>query len=109
MPRVLDPQLKRALAERLRYYNELGIYDFYRREIPGADLACLCNSDLNTASATPRNQPEQRELMTARSKAATALSVVEEDGFGGAGPKPESDVADPAQALRQIREDLGEC
>ena len=32
MPRMLDPQLKRALAERVRYYNELGIYDFYRRE-----------------------------------------------------------------------------
>ena len=30
--RVLDPQLKRALADRVRYYNELGIYDFYRRE-----------------------------------------------------------------------------
>ncbi len=29
---TLDPQLKRALADRIRYYNELGIYDFYRRE-----------------------------------------------------------------------------
>jgi uracil-DNA glycosylase family 4 len=28
----LTPQLKRALADRIRYYNELGIYDFYRRE-----------------------------------------------------------------------------
>ena len=25
----LDPQLKRALADRIRYYNELGIFDFY--------------------------------------------------------------------------------
>jgi uracil-DNA glycosylase len=32
MPATLDPQLKRALADRIRYYNELGIYDFYRRE-----------------------------------------------------------------------------
>ncbi len=32
MPTTLDPQLKRALADRIRYYNELGIYDFYRRE-----------------------------------------------------------------------------
>ncbi len=31
MASVLDPQLKRALAERIRFYNELGIYDFYRR------------------------------------------------------------------------------
>ncbi len=28
----LDPQLKRALSDRIRYYNELGIYDFYRRQ-----------------------------------------------------------------------------
>jgi uracil-DNA glycosylase len=28
----LDSQLKRALADRIRYYNELGIYDFYRRQ-----------------------------------------------------------------------------
>jgi DNA polymerase len=30
---VLNPELRRALAERIRYYNELGIYDFYRQEI----------------------------------------------------------------------------
>ena len=32
MSRTLDPQFRRALTERIRYYNELGIYDFYRRE-----------------------------------------------------------------------------
>src|SRR6266567_4762233 len=37
MSRTLDPQLRRALTERIRYYNELGIYDFYRRE-PNAEL-----------------------------------------------------------------------
>jgi uracil-DNA glycosylase len=37
MPRTIDPQLRRALTERIRYYNELGIYDFYRRE-PNAEL-----------------------------------------------------------------------
>ena len=34
MATTLDPRLRTcALAERIRYYNELGIYDFYRREI----------------------------------------------------------------------------
>jgi uracil-DNA glycosylase family 4 len=27
----IDPRLRTALAERIRFYNELGIYDFYRR------------------------------------------------------------------------------
>jgi uracil-DNA glycosylase len=35
MPPTLDPQLRRALTERIHYYNELGIYDFYRRETNG--------------------------------------------------------------------------
>ena len=33
MPQTLDPDLRRALADRVRYYNELGIYDFYRRDV----------------------------------------------------------------------------
>src|SRR6476660_982810 len=37
MSRTLDPQLRRALTERIRYYTELGIYDFYRRQ-PNAEL-----------------------------------------------------------------------
>ena len=32
MPIISNPDLRHALAERVRYYNELGIYDFYRRE-----------------------------------------------------------------------------
>jgi uracil-DNA glycosylase len=84
---VLDPHLSRALAERIRFYNELGIYDFYRHEV-----------------ATPESplQPEQREEMSLRSVA------VEEAGLFAA-PKPESRVADPAHALRLVREDLGDC
>jgi hypothetical protein len=33
MPRTLDPELRRALAARIRYYNEMGIYDFYRQPV----------------------------------------------------------------------------
>ncbi len=87
MPRTLDPQLRRALAERIRFYNDLGIYDFYRR-------------DISTLETEP--QPEQREEMPLRS-----VAVEEEDLF--AAPKPESGVTDPAKALRLVREDLGDC
>jgi uracil-DNA glycosylase len=87
MAGVLDPELKRALAERVRFYNELGIYDFYRRE----------NPDI---------QPELREEMTPRSKAAV---VVSEEQLSAASSKPESGVTDPVTALGLIREDLGDC
>jgi uracil-DNA glycosylase family 4 len=100
MPRVLDPQLKRALAERIRYYNELGIYDFYRRPATAGVLP----------DAVDEAQPEERELMTSRNTAAIAAVVTpEENIFEMANPKPESGVDDPARALRMIREDLGDC
>jgi uracil-DNA glycosylase family 4 len=105
MAGVLDPQLKRALAERLRYYNELGIYDFYRREPAVTDPSTMQDAELYES---PSIQPEQRDLMTPRSKATIAVPV-EENTFEVAIPKGESGVTDPVQALRLIREDLGDC
>jgi uracil-DNA glycosylase len=94
MPTALDPQLRRALAERIRYYRELGIYDFYRRQ-----------------TATPLESPaadlDPQEPMP-KPKAVAALSVKEgADLF--AVPRPEAGVSDPVRALRIIREDLGDC
>jgi len=40
--RSLDPQTKRALADRVAYYRELGIHDFYQREpadLPSVDAS----------------------------------------------------------------------
>ena len=105
MASVLDPEIRRALAERVRYYNELGIYDFYRREPAQANLDTF--QDAGTLE-NPAIQPEQRDLMTPRSKAAIA-EPVEENTFEVANLKPESGVTDPVQALRLIREDLGDC
>jgi uracil-DNA glycosylase len=101
MASVLDPEVKRALAERFRYYNELGIYDFYRREPAVANLDTLQDAAI---LENPTIQPEQRDLMTPRSKAAIA---VEENAFEVT--KPESGGTDPVQALKVIREDLGDC
>jgi DNA polymerase len=94
MPRTLDPQLKRILAERIRYYNELGIYDFYRR---------TAGEDQNFAETALEPQPELREEMPR----TVAMPTAEEDMFAPA--KPESGVSDPVKALRIIREDLGDC
>ena len=91
MPTTLDPQLKLALADRIRYYNELGIYDFYRREI------------------TVQIQPEEREPLP-RAKAAVVAPVVEDkEELLEISTKPEPAFVDPAQALRAIREDIGDC
>src|SRR5690348_16343270 len=98
MTRVLDPQLKHALADRIRFYNELGIYDFYRREISEAPEP-VAPSDLQIPT-------EQRDSMTPRAKAAVAVPA-DTELFEVA--KPESRAADPVKALKLIREDIGDC
>ena len=98
MPSTSEVELRRALAERIRYYNELGVYDFYRRE---PLHAYTDTTELNSVPA----QPELREEMSSRKSAV----AVEENIFVASAPKPEYGVGDPVQALRIIREDLGDC
>jgi uracil-DNA glycosylase family 4 len=98
MPHNLDPDLRRALAARIRYYNELGIYDFYRRQPALGQVE---------PSAI---QPESRGEMTPRKAAVVAATTaIEENMFEVIALKPEQKVSDPVDALRIIREDLGDC
>ena len=104
----LSPQLRRALAERLRYYNELGIYEFYRREAAPPAYAAAEDS----ATSLPTEvlvQPEQREEMPPRRTAVAVSAASEESMFDVLTPRPETDVTDPVKALQLIREDLGDC
>ena len=78
MPTNFTPDQKRALAARVNYYRDLGIYDLYRRE-----------SDVARA-------PAPAEGVTHAPDVAHTPSRVQD------GPD------DPAAALRIIREDLGE-
>jgi uracil-DNA glycosylase len=97
-----NPELRRALADRLRYYNELGIYDFYQRERQPNDASTAVDD-----SPASTLQPELREEMSPRK--ATAVAALEENIFEISTPKPEYSVTDPVAALKLIREDLGDC
>jgi len=92
MSTTLPPQLRSALAERVRFYRELGLYDFYRQPVS------------ETAVET---QPEEREEMPRSKAAAVAVPIADENLFVVS--KPEASVSDPVEALRIIREDLGDC
>ncbi len=104
MPIIQNPELRRALAERVRYYNELGIYDFYRREPPEAVVV----STREAAQTLFVSQTELREEMSPR-KAAVVAKNVEENIVQVLTPRPEQAVSDPLAALKVIREDLGDC
>jgi len=111
VPRTLDSDLRRALAERVRYYRELGIYDFYRREPSLAQMTESGSPSVllaSLSSAPYSSQSELREEMAAR-KSAVAPVVVEDNVVEIVTPKPEYGVADPVAALKLIREDLGDC
>jgi uracil-DNA glycosylase family 4 len=76
----LDPETRRAISDRLRYYNDLGIYDFYRQPAQAISMAPAVAGE--GARATP---PSMDPVKIAAS-------------------------SDPViAALRQIREDIGDC
>ena len=109
MFRTLDPELRHALAARIRFYNELGIYDFYRRETAGEVATATVDTVVPDAVGVPV-QPESGEEMSPRKAAAVAVPVaVEENIFDVIAPRPEHGVSDPVKALQIIREDLGDC
>jgi DNA polymerase len=95
MPSTLDPQLRRALAERVRYCREMGIYDFYRRDgVSPADVI------VSTSPQDLREEMSPRKSAVAPPLPANLISIAS---------SPELGVTDPAAALKLIREDLGEC
>jgi DNA polymerase len=101
---TLDPEVRRALAARIRYYNEMGIYDFYRRPPSVSSLAID-----ESAIASAENIFASGEEMSPRKSAATATAVIEDVIPELIVLKPEQSVSDPVKALKIIREDLGDC
>ena len=120
MPRTLAPELRRALAARIRYYNELGIYDFYRRPLPdgaaetpiAVEEEIVASEDAVSEIAVSANQTVLGEEMSPRKATAVVMPVAiksDENIFDVIAPKPEQSVSDPVQALKIVREDLGDC
>jgi len=107
MPIELNPAQRRALAERLRYYHELGIYDLYWRERFPAEDAPSLTVATEAAESLSIPTPRQREEMP-RKSVAIAPSV-EANIFEVLTTRPEQSAADPHSALKLIREDLGDC
>jgi len=111
----MDSRTQQLLAARLQYYRDLGIYDFYRRDVnapagqapPGANECSPARSagyQAYISETVPSGTAEEEEPVTMPVSTRVATP---EDMF--AAPKPETGAADPAEALRLIKEDLGEC
>jgi DNA polymerase len=81
VPRKLNSDQVRALTDRVRYYRDLGIHDFYRRT---RGVECEIEP-----TAEPLSPAPEQEIAQAK--------------------HPESSLEDPVAALRIIREDIGDC
>ena len=99
MAKVLDEQSRKAVAATIRYYRELGIYDFYRREVPEG------------MTFGPTITREELAAIGEQTPAAEALAVEE-----SAPPEAAADagqlaaiLSDKPAALRIIRADIGDC
>ena len=103
MAKVLDEQSRNAVAATVRYYRDLGIYDFYQRDVPAGvsfgntlereELATLVGEVQvaeTFANESARTEPTAAELAANAAQLAILLS-------------------DKPAAMQVIREDLGDC
>jgi hypothetical protein len=93
------PEVRRALASRIRYYNEMGIYDFYRRP---SNLATQVIEEIlvDQDRAVPPYISDSGEEMSPRKSAASATVVIEENLVDAIALHPEQSVTDRAKALK---------
>jgi DNA polymerase len=99
MPRTLDSDQRRALAARLNYYRDLGIYDLYRRK---------ATDDVEPTAEPIEEMQEAIALDEARRESINEVFDRDLD------PRSEEEelkkkTIDPVAALKLIREDIGEC
>ena len=100
MPRTLDSDLQRALAERVRYCHEMGIYDFYQRAPSEAATTIRDLDEEQTSQDLREEMPAKKSAVLASVSDKNVLTLI---------AHAEQSVADPVAALRLIREDLGDC
>ncbi len=116
---ALDPELQQAIAGRLRYFRDLGIYDLYRRgeplleagspahaaTVPAAPAALpqyVTAADTDAAPAeTPAAKTPSLETTPEMPRAVPVLPII-----------PQTRPIAPklrAEALLAIREEIGDC
>ncbi|MGB6742997.1 MAG: uracil-DNA glycosylase [Terracidiphilus sp.] len=135
MTRPLDAALRDALVERMRFYRDLGLTEFYRRPVEEAGAALALSAE--PASVTSEAVFESAQNPGAPSstirvfgesakvgehESASAEAPPQPNFFGEEpaiparrsfpAPPPALNIVPPAEraaALQLIREDLGEC
>jgi DNA polymerase len=106
----LDPTTREALAERVRFYRDLGLTEFYRRPVDAALLAHLDTEPLPTMQPTPA-------AVNVQAPAPALFENFQEEPpipprkHVSAPPQVSTAVppTDRAAALQIIRDEIGDC
>lgn len=116
MPVKLDPQLREALAARLEYYRELGIYDLYRRGEPIAEEEVVLSPAQEPVLPSPALSLEEKSETQSPPVLFPSNLISEEPEipprktFPFAPPvAPVILPADRVAALQVVRDEIGEC
>ncbi len=124
MPRALDSGTRDALAERLKFYRDLGLTEFYRRpvaEVVGSDSDAAVGAPSFPQAAQAASE-RVGDLDTSPTQDGASASVIHPNFFQedptiktrkafSAPPQVGASVPveERAAALEVIREDLGDC
>jgi DNA polymerase len=107
LPRSLDQATQEALAARFRFYRELGLTEFYRRPVEPSQFHSFTDSPENgegfgvtsaDAVIATTDEPKETNLIQAPKSIQVTASVVSQ-----------AQPNDRLDALRIIREDIGDC
>ncbi|MGE0406147.1 MAG: uracil-DNA glycosylase [Candidatus Korobacteraceae bacterium] len=81
MSRVLSPETRSALAARLQYCRDLGIYDFYRRGVPSlaADGGVISSAIEVISDTEPMKRVQIAPAQIAPQDVVTTLKLIRED------------------------------
>lgn len=122
MPRALDSATRDALAERLKFYRDLGLTDFYRRDVEPVTAIDDPILGRSVAEELAEREGLLQAAIAAAAQSATEPAALQENFFGeeptikprkNFSAPPEIAAAVPAEeraaALQLIREDLGDC
>lgn len=110
MAQPLDPATRDALVERVRFYRELGLTEFYRRPVDAARLAEWAAAETtskteNTPSEPDSQSPHFNPIQTLEDTSIPARKPIFAPPATAVAARP----ADPAAALVLIREEIGDC
>lgn len=116
MSRMLDSALRDALAERLRFYRDLGVTDLYRRTVDPVRFAPLSVAEQQAEAMQPDLSVIAEQRQTGVAAGAQPEFFAEEPAIPArkpfpAPPQQASAVApaDRVAALQIIREEIGDC